>query len=163
MALLSILLLGAAPAPRTRPAHAPVPATDTAVPLSNQPRTWMDTAARRLTAQDLVEARRAGEVPLLLVGSARLSAAPADRAALFVQLQSPRECGSAGCNTQVFLWRNGTWSRVLDGVSGRLRIASTRTGGMADLLTDTDHYVWTGTAYRDTSPAPQIDLRPRRH
>ncbi len=153
--LLAAILLGAA-APAPAPGPAPTP-----VPLSRQPRTWMDAAAQRLAAQDMAEARRSGEIPLLLVGSARLSTGPADRAALFVQLQSPRECGSAGCNTMVFLWRNGQWVRVLDGVGGRLSVAATRTRGMADLLTDKERYVWTGTAYRDANPAPQVDLRPR--
>jgi len=158
-----------APAPTAAPikagpnaASGPVAAGAVPVPLSRQPRTWMDTAARRLMVQDFAEARRAGEIPLLLVGSARLGSAAGDRAALFVQLQSPRECGSGGCNTSVFVWRNGQWGRVLDGVSGKLSVARARTRGMADLLTDTEHYAWTGTEYRDVNPAPQIDLRPRR-
>ena len=99
----------------------------------------------------------------MLVGSARLSAAASDRPALFVQLQSARECGSAGCETVVFLWRNGGYTRVLDGVGGRVSVAGTRTGGMADLVTEHERYVWGGTEYRSTRPAPNIDLRrPRR-
>lgn len=150
---LALLLMAAAPAAQPQ---------GQAVTLSRQPRTWMDTAAQRLTAQDLAEARRSGEIPLLLVGAAKLSSAPGDRQALFVQLQSPRECGSAGCSTMVFMWRNNAWSRVLDGVSGRLAVARTRTRGMADLQGDTTRYAWNGSEYRDVSPAPQVDLRPRR-
>ena len=164
VAVLFLAAAGPAPAPAPNPVPAPPPRAVTVpapVPLAAQPRTWMDTAARRLLARDLAEARQAGEVPLVLVGSARLGAAPGERAALFVQLQSPRECGSAGCSTQVFVWRAGQWSRVLDGVSGKLGVAGSRTKGMADLVSDNGRYVWTGTAYRDTRPAPAVDLRPR--
>ena len=101
-ALVAALLMaaGPAPAPVSAPGLAPAsaPGPDTAgapVPLSRQPRTWMDTAARRLSTQDLAEARRAGEAPLLLVGSARLGSAPGDRAALFVQHQ----CGNCAAPT----------------------------------------------------------------
>ncbi len=143
-----IAMVGAAPAP-------------TPVPLSSQPGTQLDASARALAAADLAEASRSGERPLLLVGSARLGTGPQDRAALFVQLQSPRECGSAGCSTSVYLWRNGAWKRVLDGVGGKIAIATTRTRGMFDLVTEKDRYVWTGTEYRDPKPAPQVDLTPR--
>ena len=148
------LLAAAAP-----PARAPV---GVPVPLLAQPGTSLDAAARRLLAQDLAEAQRAGERPLLLVGSARLDPAPAGRPALLVQLQSPRECGSAGCNTTVYAWVAGRYQRVLDGVAGRLAVAATRHRGMADLVTDTDTYHWTGTSYASTRPAPNVDLRPRR-
>ena len=55
----------------------------------------------------------------------------------------------------------GGWSRVLDGASGRVAVASTRTRGMADLLANDERYVWTGTGYRSLHPAPALDLRPR--
>ena len=150
--LIAALLLAAA-APATRPAGTPVP-------LQSQPGTPLDAVARGLVAQDLAEAGRSGERPLLLVGSARLGSAT-DRAAVFVQLQSPRECGSAGCSTAVYAWIKGGWKKVLDGASGRLAVAATRTGGMADLLANDERYVWTGAEYRDTRPAPAVDLRPR--
>ena len=97
--------------------------------------------------------------PLLLVGTAKLGAARAP-AAVFVQLQSPRECGSAGCNTAVYVRGKQGWRKVLDGVSGGVRVANTRTRGMRDLLSDTDRYVWNGTAYVNVRPAPQVDLKP---
>ena len=147
---LAFILMAAAPAPRSMP-----------VPLSAQQGTWRDQAARKLVADDLAEAGRAGEKPLVLVGSARLGTAAKDREALFVQLQSARECGSAGCGTSVYLWRDGMWKRVLDGANGKLSVSASRTKGMADLLTDKDRYVWTGSEYRDPHPGPQIDLRPR--
>lgn len=143
-------------------AAAPAPTEGTLVAIGRQPRTWMETAARSLLAQDLAEAGRSGERPLLLVGNAKLGAGAVDRPALFVQLQSARECGSAGCNTQVFVWRGTQWVRVLDGVGGRVFVSPKRTNGMADLVSDGERYVWTGTAYRDANPAPAIDLRPRR-
>ncbi len=131
------------------------------MPLSAQPGTALDAAARQLVARDLAEARRRGETPLVLVGSARLGRGQQDRPAVFVQLQSARECGSAGCSTAVYLWRRGRWARVLDGVAGRLAVAPTRTRGMADLLTGATRYVWNGERYRDARPAPNVDLRPR--
>jgi hypothetical protein len=146
--LLAAVFLMAA-APRSTP-----------VPLAAQPGTPLDATARQLVAQDLAESRRAGEKPLVLVGSAALGDA-SDRRALFVQIQSARECGSAGCSTSVFLWRAGTWALVLDGVSGRLAVSANKTRKMADLLTDKDRYVWNGSLYQDSKPAPQVDLRPR--
>ena len=147
------LLAGAAP-----PARAPAA---TPVAMASRPGTALDAAARALAAQDLQEAAQAGERPLLLVGTARLSAS-AERLALFVQLQSPRECGSAGCNTAVYVWGAGRYQRVLDGAPGRITVAATQHRGMADLLVGEEQYVWTGTAYADSRPAPNVDLRPRR-
>jgi hypothetical protein len=146
----TVLLLGAAP----------VRQTGTPVPLQSQPGTPLDAAARSLVAEDLAAAEARGDKPLLLTGSARLGG---DRPALFVQLQSARDCGSAGCSTAVYAWVHGAYSRVLDGTTGRLTVATTRTRGMADLLTDRERYVWTGTAYRSTQPAPAVNLHPRRH
>lgn len=143
-----VLCLGAAaPAPRE-------------VALSPQPGSPLDRAARALVGKDMAEAGRAGEQPLLLVGSAPLGTA-SDRPALFVQLQSARECGSAGCSTGVWLWRGGKWVQVLDGVSGPVGVAATRTRGMADLVTGKERYAWTGQAYRDVRGAPAVDLRRR--
>jgi len=126
-----------------------------------QPGSALDATARGLVAQDLQEARQAGDRPLLLAGQARLGAA-SDRPAIFVQLQSPRECGSAGCNTSVYLWQAGRYQRVLDGAAGRIQVSAARHRGMADLVTEHDTYVWTGTAYASKDPAPNVDLRPRR-
>ena len=151
--LVAAALLLAAAAPPTRSAGVPVP-------LQPQPGTPLDAIARGLAAQDLAAARRGGQQPLLLVGSARLGAA-SDRAAVFVQLQSPRECGSAGCSTSVYAWIKGAWKKVLDGASGRLAVAPARTRGMADLLAGDERYVWTGAEYQDSRPAPAVDLRPR--
>ena len=97
-------------------------------------------------------------------GSGRLSDAGPQRPspALFVQLQSARECGSAGCSTSVWLQRGRAWERVLDGVAGKLSVSEHRTRGMADLLTGNARYVWTGREYEDARPAPKIDLRPHR-
>lgn len=155
--LMSLLLVAAAPArtPQTREATLPVV-------MQPRPGTALDATARQLVAQDLGEARDAGERPLVLVGTVRLGTNPNDPAALFVQLQSARECGSAGCSTQIYLPRGGRWTKVLDSAEGRLAVSSRRTRGMADILADNDRFVWTGTVYRDTRPAPAVDLRPRR-
>lgn len=132
----------------------------TPVALASLPGTPLDKTARALVAQDLAEARQSREIPLVLVGTARLGNAT-DRPALFVQLQSPRECGSAGCDTAVYAWIKGRWVRVLDAVSGPVVVLRARHHGMADLVANTERYAWTGTTYANTRPAPAVDLRPR--
>lgn len=129
------------------------------VVMAPQPGTALDRTARSLVAQDLAEARRAGDRPLLVVGSVQLGAA-GERPALFVQLQSPRQCGSRGCSTSAFAWIKGRWTKVLDDASGRIALLPTRHGGMADLAANAEHYAWTGTTYANTRPAPAVDLRP---
>ncbi len=125
--------------------------------LAPAPGTPADTVARAALAQDLAEAARSGEKPLVLVGQARLGR-PTDRAALFVQLQSARECGSAGCATSVLVWSPQGWRRVLDGASGAITVAATRHNGWADLAAATEHYVWTGQSYRNARPVPNPRL-----
>jgi hypothetical protein len=143
------------------------------VALSAQPGTELDRTARQLVATELADAQRAGETPLLLVAAARLADRPAhdgpahdrpahDRPALFVQLQSARECGSAGCSISVHYFTNGKWRRVLDAVSGTILVDMTAHGGMRDLIAnDRDRWVWNGRAYVNRHPAPEIDLKPR--
>ncbi len=145
----ALLLLGAAPA--RPPSGAPVA-------MQAQPGTPLDQTARGLVAVDLAEARARGDTPLLLLGSARLGG---DRPALFIQLQSPRDCGSSGCTTSVYAWVRGAWKQVLDGTTGQIAVTPTRTRGMADLLANDERYVWTGSEYRNSRPAPAVDLRPR--
>ncbi len=132
----------------------------TSVVMSAQPGTSLEHTARSLVAQDLANARRSGDRPLLLIGSARLGTA-SDRPALFVQLQSSRQCGSRGCSTSVYAWLKGRWTKVLDDASGRITVSPTKHGGMADLIANAEHYAWTGTAYANTRPVPALDLRPR--
>lgn len=152
LACLALILLPAA-------AAAPEPG-GTPVALTAQRGTALDKAARTLVAEELALAARDGETPLVLIGSARLGAA-SDRPVLFVQLQSPRECGSAGCSTSAYVWSRGRYTRVLDGASGQIKVASTRHGGMADLIANSERYTWNGKAYANTRPAPTVDLRPR--
>lgn len=168
IALAAALLAIATPASQAaRPApHATARAeTPTPVTLRPQPGTALDAAARQLVAKDIGDARTGDSSALVLVGSAALSSKPGERQALFVQVQSARQCGSAGCSTLVYLWRNGAYERVLDGVDGRMAVSPHRTLGMADLVADENRYVWDGTSYRDATPgpaAPNPDLRPRR-
>ena len=81
LACAAVLLAAAAPTK---------PQTGTPVALQAQPGTPLDQAARQLVADDLAAATARGDRPLVLIGSARLGG---DRPALFVQLQSPKECG----------------------------------------------------------------------
>ena len=157
----ALLLIAAPTSHAARPAaHAAEPSTP--VTLRPQPGTALEATARQLVAKDIGDVRAGEDRPLLLIGTAPLSPRPSDRPALFVQLQSARQCGSAGCSTLVYLWRHGTYERVLDGADGRISVSSRHTKGMADLVAEGERYVWDGTAYRDTNPGPAIDLRPRR-
>lgn len=123
------------------------------VAMAPAPGTPADAVARAALAQDLAEAARSREKPLLLLGLAQLGR-PNDRAALFVQLQSARECGSAGCGTSVLVWSPQGWRRVLDGAIGRVSVGSTRHNGYADLSAGTEQYRWTGQSYQNARPVP---------
>ncbi len=131
-----------------------------AVALAPRPLTREDAVARQLTASDLRASDGQGETPLVLVGTAQLGTGR-QQPALFVQLQSADLCGSAGCSTSVYLRQDGTWRKVLDSISGPIRVDARRHGGMADLVVgDDDRWVWNGSAYADTVAAPPIiDLR----
>ena len=134
----------------------PVPVAASPVILTQQPGTALDTAARQLNAEDIAGAEKRRETPIVLIGSAPLSTAHGDTA-LFVQTQSASLCGSAGCSTSVYLRHDGRWIKVLDSVSGPIKVLATGSGGMHDLLVgDKDRWTWSGLAYRDTLPAAPI-------
>ena len=134
--------------------------TGAPVLLSRQPGTAQDHAARMLNAQDLRGAARHGEQPLVLVGSAPLSGGGGDPA-LFVQLQSASLCGSAGCSTSVYLRHDRAWRKVLDSVSGPIRVMKKKHGGVHDLLVGkNDRWIWDGHVYQDSLSAPPLgDLK----
>jgi hypothetical protein len=125
------------------------------VALTTQPGSRLERDASLLMSEDLASAHQAKEQPVMLVGSARLGGTGA---ALFVQVQSASLCGSAGCSTSVFVKHGKTWLRVLDSVSGPIKVSPGLHRGMHDLLVHgTDRWVWNGTAYIDTLPAPKVD------
>jgi len=112
-----------------------------------RPGTPEDTVARQLMAMELAKAAQSGEKPLVLVSSARLGNTASSHV-LFVQIQSARECGSAGCDTVSFRHVNGKWVRIMDTVSGPIRIATTQNKGMRDLIVGhSTKLVWNGTKY----------------
>jgi hypothetical protein len=158
VALATLPLLSARAAAKHTAHHA---APDTGpVILTQQPGTALDVAARQLTADDLAGAKARGETPIVLIGSAPLSAHAGDTA-LFVQVQSASLCGSAGCSTSVYLRHDRQWTKVLDSVSGPVTVLAQTHGGMRDLRIDSnDRWVWRNGAYHDTMPALPIgDLR----
>ena len=117
-----------------------------------------DRIARQLMAPQLLRASESGTMPLVLVATVRLGKSH-DSDVLFVQLQSPRDCGSAGCDTVSFRHTKGKWVRILDTVGGTIRVTSTRHRGMPDLIVqDTDRRVWDGEKYADTVPKPPMGL-----
>jgi hypothetical protein len=140
----------------------PRPPAGQAVTLTTQPGSRLEHDAATLMAEDLAAAKAAHEQPVMLVGSARLGGRSAP-AALFVQVQSATLCGSAGCSTSVFVRGAGSahgWKRVLDSVSGPIKVAAGMHHGMHDLLVHgTDRWIWSGSAYADTLPAPGVNLK----
>ena len=143
----ALALAAAAPAVPTGP-----------VALAPQPGTPQDATARQVAAADL---RDGDPGALLLLGSQHLGTAGTGPA-LFVQVQSERSCGSAGCSTSIYLPTRTGWTKVLDAVSGRVVVEAAQHDGMHDLMVgQNDRWVWKGHAYADTLPAPQVDLRPR--
>ena len=143
-----VLTIGSATA--TAPNGLP-PITGAAIALRAQPGTADDGIARQLLAQELARSRQGGETPLVLVASARLSATQ-EGDVLFVQLQSSRDCGSAGCSTVSFQRSKAGWVKILDTVAGTLRVAETRHLGMSDLLIrERERLIWNGAEYTATS------------
>jgi hypothetical protein len=132
------------------------PPAGSVVALTTQPGSVLERDAASLVADDIAAAHKAHEVPVMLVGSAHLSI-HGGRAALFVQVQSASLCGSAGCSTSVFVERTPhAWKRVLDSVSGPVKVSPTIHRGMHDLLVHgTDRWIWMGEAYTDTLPVPR--------
>jgi len=155
-AALLALLAWSLPAPASAAARKSAPPQTGPVILTQQPGTALDEVARRLNTEDLKGAEAHGERPLVLIGSAPLSSHRSETA-LFVQLQSASLCGSAGCSTSVWLKRGDGWDKVLDSVSGPIRVLPGLHGGIHDLMVgEHDRWVWSGSSYRDTLPAPPI-------
>jgi hypothetical protein len=136
------------------------PISGVRVVLRPQPGSYADHIARQLMARQLQRSSQAGERPSVLVATTRLGYSR-DSDVLFVQIQSPRECGSAGCDTVSFRRTNGKWVKILDTVSGTIRVASTRHRGMPDLIVqDTDRRIWDGQKCAATVPVEPSNLEP---
>ncbi len=134
------------------------PAPTGPVKLAPMPHTSLEATARQVAAADVEDG---GAGALLLLGSQHLGTAGTGPA-LFVQVQSPRACGSAGCSTSVYLPSKTGWTKILDAVSGNVVVEPGEHRGMHDLVVGhDDRWVWNGRVYADTLPAPQVDLRPR--
>jgi hypothetical protein len=128
------------------------------VTLTTQPGSALEATAKKLVGGDLRQSSREGAPPVLLVGSAALSTHKAPQA-LFVQVQSASFCGSAGCSSSVYVKQRHGWRKVMDSISGPIRVSPRSHHGMHDLLVHGgDRWVWTGTAYADTLPTPAVDL-----
>jgi hypothetical protein len=148
-----LVLTGTAAAKTSSPGHPPtgraiprLSTTDGApVELTAHPGSEADKLTKQLMAPEIARAHAEGTDPLILVGMGRLN--DADEL-LFVQLQSPDECGSAGCNTVSFRYEGDRWIRIMDTVSGStVRIAQSRHRSMPDLIVNGDRLVWDGTKY----------------
>jgi hypothetical protein len=101
--------------------------------------------AARCRCSRLSTPRTISSGPLVLVGMGRLN--DADEV-LFVQLQSPGECGSAGCSTVSFRYTGDRWIRIMDTVGGAVRIAASHHRGMPDLIVgERNRLMWDGIKY----------------
>ncbi|MDF7674267.1 hypothetical protein PT277_02555 [Acetobacteraceae bacterium ESL0709] len=126
--------------------------TSPAVALKPMPGSPEEQAARSLNQDIIDDSLRHHDNPLFLIGSAALSPRKGTEG-LFVQIQSPRLCGSSGCTTSVYLRKGKEWVNVLDAVNGDISVLSTRHKGMYDLMVDkSDKWIWNGHAYQDTLP-----------
>jgi hypothetical protein len=115
------------------------------VELTARPGSETDRLARQLMARELKKARAYGEEPLVLVGMGRLNDA---HEVLFVQLQSPGECGSAGCSTVSFRYTGDRWIRIMDTVGSTVRIDASHHRGMPDLIVgERNRLIWDGIKY----------------
>lgn len=124
------------------------------VELKSQPGTELDKQARKLNADLLEDAARHHEQPIVLTGTAQLAPRQKDTI-LFVQLQSYRLCGSAGCTTSIYRRNGDKWDTLLDSVNGSIGIARQRHNGMADIVVDgNDRWVFDGQKYQDTLNSP---------
>jgi hypothetical protein len=134
--------------------------TDAPVTLTTQPGSALEATAKQLVQGDLKQSDSAGDPPVMLVGSAKLATRASAPAALFVQVQSASFCGSAGCSTAVYLKHGNGWKKVLDSISGPIKVSRASHGGMHDLLVHgKDRWVWRGDSYADTLPTPNVDLK----
>lgn len=148
---------GIATATATAHHHRAASAVTHVVQLSSRPGTALETTARTLAAHDIADSVAHHDQPLVLVGSAALATRPHASPALFVQLQSASLCGSAGCQTSVYLPSDGGWDKVLDSVSGPVAVLASSHRHMHDLLVgEHDRWVWDGRQYADTLPAPAL-------
>ncbi len=122
-----------APEPPAQHSFPVLSTTDGAsVEVRARPGSEAERLARQLMAPEIESAQAHGEDPLVLVGMGRLNDV---EELLFVQLQSPRECGSAGCTTVSFRYTGGRWIRIMDTVGGTaFRIATSHHRGMPDLI-----------------------------
>jgi hypothetical protein len=149
LAAVLVLTGMAAAKPSSGDQHRPFPVLSTTdgapVELTAHPGSEADRLARQLMAREIERARADGKDPLILVGMGRLN--DTDEL-LFVQIQSPGECGSAGCSTVSFRNVEGQWFRVMDTVSGGVRISSSQHRGMPDLIVDGNRLTWDGAEYR---------------
>lgn len=119
------------------------------VDLAARPGSEADRLARQLMAREIEKAQAHGENPLVLVGMARLN--DADEL-LFVQLQSPGECGSGGCSTVSFKYMDHQWVRIVDTIGGTVQIARGGHRGMPDLIVkEGSRLIWNGTRYQEVS------------
>ena len=152
-AACALLLLMTAAALAAGPARVPLGR----VIMAPQPGSKLEAIAREVAAADVQDG---GAGALLLIASQPLGTAGTGPA-LFVQVQSKRACGSAGCSVSIYLPGASGWTKVLDAV-GTITVEASQHGGMHDLIVDKgDRWEWNGRVYADTLPAPQVDLRPR--
>lgn len=126
--------------------------TGKAVLLKEDPGSSLDKIARSLNSDLLKDDDLHHDNSVILVGEKNLSPSTKNKA-LFVQIQSARLCGAAGCTTSIYLNKEHHWVTILDSINGTISLLPSKHHGFYDLLINNeDRWIWDGKEYNDTSP-----------
>lgn len=119
--------------------------------LKAAPGTKLDKIARTLNADLLKDDALHHNNSVVLVGTHALSPHKKNKA-LFVQIQSARLCGAAGCTTSIYLKKNDNWVTILDSVNGNISLLPSKHHDFYDILIGHgDTWIWNGRNYEDTA------------
>lgn len=127
------------------------------IALTSQPGTALENTARLLNQSDMNFAIQRNEQPLLLIGRFNLSSTKKPKTILFTQIQTASLCGSGGCSTTGYVKRNNQWVKVLDAVTGDIKVEKATHKGMHDLsVSASDVWRWNGKTYVETQKGPAL-------
>lgn len=127
------------------------------ISLTPQPGTALENTARLLNQSDMNFAIHRNEQPLLLIGLLNLSSTKKTKNILFTQIQTASLCGSGGCSTTGYIKRNNQWVKVLDAVTGDIKVEKVTHKGMHDLsVSASDVWRWNGKTYVETQKGPAL-------
>ncbi|CAK7192873.1 hypothetical protein COMNV_01082 [Commensalibacter sp. Nvir] len=124
--------------------------------FTTQPNHPLYQVALELSKHDLDFAEQHNDIPLILIGTANLTANNNIRQVLFIQLQSSSLCGSGGCTTTAYYKNNNKWIKILDSVTGNIEIQKKAHKTMHDLLVGNSIWIWNGKSYQELQKEPKL-------